>query len=88
VDLAISIARARCVRGRTGPPEGRGGGASPAGRPTSTEDENYLVRRLAVDFGVPLINDSKCALLFTEALPLRSQLKAGVKRWAEYVRPV
>ena len=55
------------------------------GRPTTTTDPNYRVRRMAVDFGIPLINNGKCALLFTEALPHRHKLKAAVRRWSEYV---
>ncbi|CAD6946434.1 unnamed protein product [Tilletia caries] len=37
-------------------------------RGASTLDEDYVARRNAVDFGLPLINEARCALLFCEAL--------------------
>jgi hypothetical protein len=55
------------------------------GRPTTTTDPHYLLRRMAVDFGLPLINDVKGALFFTEALPYRRGLKDAVRSWQEWV---
>jgi carbamoyl-phosphate synthase large subunit len=37
-------------------------------RGRDTLDEDYVARRNAVDFGVPLINNARCAQLFVEAL--------------------
>ncbi|BEI80750.1 hypothetical protein CcaverHIS002_0112790 [Cutaneotrichosporon cavernicola] len=37
-------------------------------RATTTLDEDYAARRAAVDFGIPLINNPKLAVLFTETL--------------------
>ncbi|KAI8874315.1 large subunit of carbamoyl-phosphate synthase [Ramicandelaber brevisporus] len=37
-------------------------------RPKTTADANYQLRRAAVDFGIPLINDAQCANLFVDAL--------------------
>lgn len=63
-------------------------------RAQDRQDENYVARRSAVDFGIPLINDSKCAVLFVEAVWRkrieRFSLKPGdipseVRSWSEYV---
>ncbi|CAI2167507.1 17538_t:CDS:2 [Funneliformis geosporum] len=56
-------------------------------------DENYIARRSAVDFGIPLVNDSKCARLFVEAVKRKRQelgslngdIPAEVKSWSEFV---
>ncbi|KAL7419244.1 carbamoyl-phosphate synthase (glutamine-hydrolyzing) cpa2 [Cryptotrichosporon argae] len=37
-------------------------------RAATTLDEDYAARRAAVDFGIPLINNAKLAVLFTETL--------------------
>lgn len=37
-------------------------------RPATFMSRGYLVRRVAVDFSVPLITNIKCAKLFVEAL--------------------
>lgn len=63
-------------------------------RASDTNDENYLARRSAVDFGIPLVNDSKCARLFVESFKRKRQelgsLSAGeypgeVKSWSEFI---
>ncbi|CAG8500058.1 11547_t:CDS:2 [Ambispora leptoticha] len=63
-------------------------------RAQNVNDINYISRRSAVDFGIPLVNDPKCALLFAESLKLkreeRSKLEKGelpseIKSWAEYI---
>jgi len=56
-------------------------------KPKSTADGHYLMRRLAVDFGIPLLNDSKCAVLFADALSQKRNLKESVKGWDEYLEP-
>ncbi|KAF8551994.1 carbamoyl-phosphate synthase, partial [Imleria badia] len=38
------------------------------GRGKGREDEDYVARRNAVDFGLPLLNNAKCAALWVEAL--------------------
>jgi len=53
-------------------------------KPTSITDTNYLMRRLAVDFGIPLVNDSKCAVLFADAMAQKRNLKDSVKSWNFY----
>ncbi|CAG8496260.1 3840_t:CDS:2, partial [Acaulospora colombiana] len=42
-------------------------------RASTVADENYIARRSAVDFGIPLINDSKCARLFVESVKRKRQ---------------
>ncbi|KAG5456957.1 MAG: hypothetical protein BJ554DRAFT_3154 [Olpidium bornovanus] len=37
-------------------------------RTSSTGDRNYQMRRAAVDFGLPLVNDAKCARLLADSL--------------------
>ena len=62
-------------------------------RALTTTDENYIARRLAVDFGIPLVNDSKCARLFVEAVKRKRQESGShigehpseVKSWSEFV---
>ncbi|CAG8592366.1 19584_t:CDS:2 [Dentiscutata erythropus] len=63
-------------------------------RAADTSDENYIARRSAVDFGIPLVNDSKCARLFVEAFKRKRQelgsLSDGqypgeVKSWSEFI---
>ncbi|KAI9136619.1 large subunit of carbamoyl-phosphate synthase [Paraphysoderma sedebokerense] len=67
-------------------------------RPLSTTDENYIMRRTAVDLGVPVLTDAKCAVLFAEALVKRTKVLAEmkgknetippeVKSWKEFVPP-
>ncbi|KAN0081253.1 hypothetical protein V8E55_008877 [Tylopilus felleus] len=68
------------------------------GRGKGREDEDYVARRNAVDFGLPLLNNAKCAVLWVEALK-RKMGKDGrglmgyqegnvpreVKSWREFV---
>ncbi|CAO3598621.1 unnamed protein product [Absidia cylindrospora] len=57
-------------------------------------DEGYVCRRAAVDFGIPLLNDSKVARLFADAYQKKTseaaQQQSGefpseVKRWSDFV---
>lgn len=67
---------------------------------TSTDDKNYIMRRNAIDFGIPLFNEPNNARLFTEALELKIHDKLkflkslettseiipeNVKSWDEFV---
>jgi carbamoyl-phosphate synthase large subunit len=65
-------------------------------RPTTTADPGYGMRRAAVDFGIPLLNDAKCARLFVDALAKRKKEMAAqpagqrvippeVRSWEEFV---
>ncbi|RHZ48693.1 hypothetical protein Glove_543g53 [Diversispora epigaea] len=63
-------------------------------RASNVNDGNYIARRSAVDFGIPLVNDSKCAKLFVESIKRKRQelgsLSAGeypgeVKSWSEFI---
>lgn len=47
-------------------------------RPSSFMSRGYLLRRVAVDFSVPLITNIKCAKLFTESIAyMRSGRELG-----------
>ena len=56
-------------------------------------DEGYVCRRAAVDFGIPLLNDSKVAALFvdscvkhrTDRPHTATEIPDEVKCWSEYV---
>jgi carbamoyl-phosphate synthase large subunit len=56
-------------------------------------DEDYIMRRNAIDFGLPLFNEPRTALLFAktlaEKLPERlanpNALPSEVKRWSEWI---
>lgn len=65
-------------------------------RGTTLTDEDYVARRNAVDFGLPLLNDAKTAELFIEAMArkiptggLRSyaegRIPSEVRSWSEFV---
>jgi len=64
-------------------------------RAADTLDPDYASRRAAVDFGIPLINNAKLAVLFTETLakkfhksPLpyvEGNIPSEVKSWKEFV---
>ncbi|KAH6913948.1 carbamoyl-phosphate synthase subunit arginine-specific large [Coprinopsis sp. MPI-PUGE-AT-0042] len=65
-------------------------------RGTTLTDEDYVARRNAVDFGLPLLNDAKTAELFVEAMArkipqggLRSytegRIPSEVRSWSEFV---
>lgn len=64
-----------------------------AARAESQTDRDYLMRRNAIDFGVPLFNEPNTALLFAQAvaykLPEKSSLKGGIppeiRRWSEFL---
>lgn len=48
----------------------------------SATDEDYVARRNAVDFGLPLLNNARCAQLFVEALALKIP-QGGLKKYVE-----
>jgi carbamoyl-phosphate synthase large subunit len=56
-------------------------------------DEGYVCRRAAVDFGIPLLNDSKVSVLFADACARyrtdkpysTSDIPDEVKSWSEFV---
>lgn len=65
-------------------------------RAKDTVDENYVARRNAVDFGLPLFNEPKTALLFVETLEKRmphgcllhyeeDNIPSEVRAWREFV---
>ncbi len=62
-------------------------------RASEVSDENYIARRSAVDFGIPLVNDGKCARLFVEAFKrkrqelsnLNGKIPTEVKSWSEFI---
>ena len=58
-------------------------------RAESVVDEDYVMRRNAVDFGVPLFMEPKTAVLFAqclkEKLPLKEGIPGEVKRWSEFI---
>jgi carbamoyl-phosphate synthase large subunit len=65
-------------------------------RATSPTDEDYVARRNAVDFGLPLLNNPRCAKLFVEALAKKipqgglrkyseGRIPSEVKSWREFV---
>jgi hypothetical protein len=47
-------------------------------------DRHYMLRRKATDLRIPLIHDSKCALLFATALEHANQ-NPPIRSWKEYV---
>ncbi|KAF8141232.1 hypothetical protein EV363DRAFT_1151488 [Boletus edulis] len=68
------------------------------GRGKGREDEDYVARRNAVDFGLPLLNNAKCAALRVEALRRKIgpdgrglmgyqewNVPSEVKSWREFV---
>ncbi|POY71334.1 hypothetical protein BMF94_5646 [Rhodotorula taiwanensis] len=69
------------------------------GRAKDTVDEDYVARRNAVDFGVPLINNPLLADLYVQALARKMKLgevgavsnyvegriPASVKSWSEFI---
>lgn len=64
-----------------------------AARAESQTDRDYIMRRNAIDFGLPLFNEPNTALLFAQAvatkLPEKEALKGGIppeiRRWSEYL---
>ncbi|CAK5282417.1 unnamed protein product [Mycena citricolor] len=51
-------------------------------RGTSFTDEDYVARRNAVDFGLPLLNNAQCADLFVESLA-RKIPQGGLRKYTE-----
>ncbi|KAJ2736505.1 carbamoyl-phosphate synthase (glutamine-hydrolyzing) cpa2 [Coemansia sp. BCRC 34962] len=69
-------------------------------RPEGKLDPNYNMRRMAVDFAIPLVNDQRCAEMLVDALdalptgtatalygsqPLNMETPVAVKTWREYL---
>ncbi|KAG0633326.1 hypothetical protein HOY80DRAFT_1064212 [Tuber brumale] len=59
-------------------------------RANSLVDEDYVMRRNAVDFNVPLFMEPKTAVLFAQCLSEKLPLEKGkipgeVKRWSEFI---
>ncbi|UZJ55287.1 hypothetical protein CBS101457_004607 [Exobasidium rhododendri] len=65
-------------------------------RAKNTVDEDYVARRNAVDFGLPLVTEPRCALLFAETLEYKMPLGClrpyeegripdEVKSWKDFV---
>ncbi|KAF2459874.1 carbamoyl-phosphate synthase arginine-specific large chain [Lineolata rhizophorae] len=58
-------------------------------RASSLVDEDYVMRRNAVDFGVPLFMEPKTAVLFaqcmSEKLPVKEGIPSEVRSWSEFV---
>ncbi|KAF2084002.1 carbamoyl-phosphate synthase [Saccharata proteae CBS 121410] len=58
-------------------------------RASSLVDEDYVMRRNAVDFGVPLFMEPKTAVLFarcmSEKLPRKEGIPSEVRRWSEFI---
>ncbi|GMM29205.1 carbamoyl-phosphate synthase (glutamine-hydrolyzing) [Martiniozyma asiatica (nom. inval.)] len=63
-------------------------------RAESLEDEDYVMRRNAIDFAIPLFNEPKTSMLFAQCLKEKLPAKlanAGksipgeVKRWSEFI---
>jgi len=58
-------------------------------RASSLVDEDYVMRRNAVDFGVPLFMEPKTAVLsaqcMSEKLPKQEGIPAEVRRWSEFI---
>ncbi|KAF8437769.1 hypothetical protein BGX38DRAFT_1273893 [Terfezia claveryi] len=58
-------------------------------RAETVVDEDYVMRRNAVDFGVPLFMEPKTAVLFAqclkEKLPLSEGIPNEVRRWSEFI---
>ncbi|KIK96688.1 hypothetical protein PAXRUDRAFT_825663 [Paxillus rubicundulus Ve08.2h10] len=58
-----------------------------SGRAKGKEDEDYVARRNAVDFGLPLLNDAKCAVLWVESLKQKMTGKDGLRGYEEGMVP-
>ncbi|KAJ2783516.1 carbamoyl-phosphate synthase (glutamine-hydrolyzing) cpa2 [Coemansia javaensis] len=69
-------------------------------RPDDKADRNYAMRRMAVDFGIPLVNDQRCAEMLVDALqalpagtataaygsqPLNVQTPIVAQTWRQYL---
>ncbi|KAI0090733.1 carbamoyl-phosphate synthase [Irpex rosettiformis] len=51
-------------------------------RGSDAADEDYVARRNAVDFGLPLLNNARCAQLFVESLEKKIP-QGGLKKYTE-----
>jgi carbamoyl-phosphate synthase large subunit len=47
-------------------------------------EDTYTIRRLAVDFSIPLINNLQIATLFIDAISKKKIEDLSVKAWDEY----
>ncbi|KAI9505388.1 hypothetical protein BX070DRAFT_238545 [Coemansia spiralis] len=69
-------------------------------RPSDKANSNYAMRRMAVDFGIPLVNDQRCAEMLVDALAalpegtatalygsqkLNIETPVNVKTWQQYL---
>lgn len=58
-------------------------------RAKTTQDVDYVMRRNAVDFGVPLFMEPKTAELFaqcmSEKLPRKEGIPSEVRRWSDFI---
>ncbi|KAJ2799271.1 carbamoyl-phosphate synthase (glutamine-hydrolyzing) cpa2, partial [Coemansia helicoidea] len=69
-------------------------------RPEDKANRNYAMRRMAVDFAIPLVNDQRCAEMLVDALqalpagtaaapygsqPLNVQTPVDVQTWRQYL---
>ncbi|RCI15625.1 hypothetical protein L249_3355 [Ophiocordyceps polyrhachis-furcata BCC 54312] len=58
-------------------------------RGKTTQDVDYVMRRNAVDFGVPLFMEPQTAILFaqcmSEKLPRKEGIPSEVRRWSEFI---
>ncbi|KAI6905608.1 Carbamoyl-phosphate synthase arginine-specific large, partial [Hortaea werneckii] len=58
-------------------------------RASSLVDEDYVMRRNAVDFGVPLFMEPRTAVLFaqcmSEKLPKKEGVPDEVRRWSDFI---
>lgn len=60
-------------------------------RAESLEDEDYIMRRNVIDFGLPLFNEPRTAMLFARVLEAKlpelgqKEVPPEVRRWSEFV---
>lgn len=60
-------------------------------RAESLLDEDYIMRRNAIDFGIPLFNEPRTAMLFAKTLQAKlsqlgqKEIPSEVRRWSEFV---
>jgi carbamoyl-phosphate synthase large subunit len=58
-------------------------------RASSLVDDDYVMRRNAVDFGVPLFMEPKTAVLFAQCMSVKLPKKEGipseVRRWSDFI---
>lgn len=58
-------------------------------RAKTTEDVDYIMRRNAVDFGIPLFMEPQTAMLFADCmskkLPRKDGIPTEVRRWSEFI---